>query len=263
MKRPQWAPDDVDITRPSVARVYDYYLGGSHNFPADREMAREVIRTMPGLPGILRANRAFLRRAVQYIAGTGVTQFLDLGSGIPTVGSVHEVAKAVAPDARIVYVDTDSVAVAHSRAIVSGIDGVEVVQADMRRADDVLTDERLTSVLDLSQPVAVLMVAVLHFVPDSDDPGGIISSYQRVMAPGSFISITHAIDDVDPEQAAEVKRLYERTPSPMTFRSATQLNAMLTGFELTDPLTSWWPRTDDAEDHIERYAGYYVVGRLK
>lgn len=262
MERPQWAPDEVDITRPSVARVYDYYLGGSHNFPADREMAEEVIRNMPGLPGILRANRAFLRLAVRYLAKTGVTQFLDLGSGIPTVGNVHEEAKAANPDARIVYVDLDPVAVAHSRAIVNDIDGVEVVQADMRRANDVLTDPRLTSVLDLNQPIAVLMVAVLHFVPDSDDPGGIIGSYKKVMAPGSYIAVTHAIDDVDPDEAAEVKRLYERTPSPMTFRSASQLDTMLSGFELLDPLTSWWPKSDDAEDHIDGYAGYYVVGHL-
>src|ERR671928_1604498 len=126
MERPAWAPRSIDISVPSVSRIYDFYLGGSHNFEVDREAARKAMEFMPGLPKIMQANRAFMRRAVRFAAEEGITQFLDIGSGIPTFGNVHEVAQAAVPGARVVYVDHDSVAVAHSRAVLAGNDAADV-----------------------------------------------------------------------------------------------------------------------------------------
>ena len=172
MTRPSWAPPEIDLDRPSAARVYDFYLGGFHNFPADREMAREAIRMWPELPLMMQANRAFLRRAVRFAVGRGITQFLDIGSGIPTVGNSHEVAQQADPAARVVYVDIDPVAVAHSRAILGGDDRrPSCCRPTCAIRTAILADERVRGLLDLDRPVAMLLVALLHFVPDEDDPG--------------------------------------------------------------------------------------------
>jgi hypothetical protein len=175
MHRPSWVPAEVDLSRPSAARVYDYYLGGSHNLEVDRRMAREAISLWPDLPAIMQSNRAFLRRSVRYLAGQGITQFLDIGSGIPTVGNVHEAAQQADPRARVVYVDSDPVAVAHSRAILAGDEHTAVVHADLREPETFLEDPTARATLDLDQPIAVLMVAVLHFVSDEDDPFGAVA----------------------------------------------------------------------------------------
>src|SRR3954454_14143310 len=157
MATPNWAPPEIDVTRPSAARVYDYYLGGSHNFEVDRQMAEEAMRLWPELPGIIRSNRAFLRRAVMFLASEGVHQFIDIGSGIPTVGNVHEVARRGSPDSRVVYVDNDPVAVAHSRAILGDDRHATALQADLRHPDEILTSAALHSWLNLDEPVGVLM----------------------------------------------------------------------------------------------------------
>src|SRR4051795_1519027 len=149
MHRPSWVPAEVDLSRPSAARVYDYYLGGSHNLAVDRRMAREAISLWPDLPAIMQANRAFLRRAVRYLVERGTTQFLDIGSGIPTVGNVHEAAQQARAGARVVYVDSDPVAVAHSRAILAGDERTAVVHADLREADGLLADPLLAKTIDL------------------------------------------------------------------------------------------------------------------
>ena len=164
MERPAWAPAELDLDRPNAARMYDYYLGGSHNFAVDRELAGKVLEAWPDMPRAAQANRAFLRRAVRFLLDQGVRQFLDIGSGIPTVGNVHEVAQAAAPDARVVYVDTDPVAVAHSRAILAGDAQTAVVQADGRDPAGLLAHPGVTGLLDLRRPVGLLMVALLHFV---------------------------------------------------------------------------------------------------
>src|SRR3954463_14489365 len=156
MERPAWAPRSIDISVPSVSRIYDYYLGGSHNFEVDREAAREAMRFMPGLPKIMQANRAFMRRAVRFAVSEGITQFLDIGSGIPTFGNVHEVAQAASPGARVVYVDHDPVAVAHSRAVLDGNADAEIVAADLRSPRDILDSEEVGRLLDLDRPVALL-----------------------------------------------------------------------------------------------------------
>jgi hypothetical protein len=262
--RPEWAPYGVDLDRPNAARVYDYYLGGAHNFAADRAMANQALADWPELPLIMRANRAFLRRAVRFLVDAGVRQFLDLGSGIPTAGNVHSVARAAAPDSRVVYVDIDPVAVAHSRAILRDDPRVVAAQADLRDPAAVLDLVRREGWLDLSQPVAVLMVAVLHFVPDSDDPGGIIAGYREAVAPGSYLAICHASADGQGERAEKHRVMYARTPTPMTMRAREQIDALLKGFEPVPPglvhMTLWRP--DDEEDlpaNAGNFPGYAAV----
>jgi SAM-dependent methyltransferase len=266
MERPSWAPGEVDLEHPSGARVYDYYLGGSHNFAVDRAMARRAIELWPELPQIMQANRAFLRRATRYLVSQGVTQFLDIGSGIPTVGNVHQVAQAALPEARVVYVDIDPVAVAHSRAILAGNPRADIVQAELSDVGGILNDPRAARLLDPSQPIGVLMVAMLHFVPDEANPAKIIEVYREVMVPGSHLVLSHATHEGRPDQADSHIELYQRTPTPMTMRSRSQIQVMLNGFDVVPPgvvfLPQWRPESlADVGERPERFTGYAAVGR--
>lgn len=259
-------PADQDYDRPSAARVYDYYLGGSHNFAVDREMARRAIAMWPELPQIMQANRAFLRRAVEHLVAQGVTQFLDIGSGIPTVGNVHEVAQAAQPDARVVYVDIDAVAVAHSREILAGDQRTSVVQADFLDVDAVLGSPEVRAQLDLSRPVGVLLVALLHFVPREADPAAVIGRYRDALAPGSHLVVSHATQEGQPDRADGHQALYRRTGTPMTMRSRSEIAALFDGFELVEPglvfLPQWRPDPGTPpEEHPERFTGLAAVGR--
>ncbi len=242
---------DIDVSTPSPARIYDYWLGGSHNFAVDREVGSRAAAAMPTLPAAIRANRAFLRRVVHHLATEqGVDQFLDLGSGVPTVGNVHEVAQAANPDARVVYVDIEPVAVAHGRRLLADNDRATVIRADLRQPDDVLARPELNSVLDLSRPVAVLMIAVLHFLPDTDRPGDIVRSYRNRITPGSFIALSHAADDdeLPTEQATMVEDYQKSTAVPFVHRDPDVLAEWLSGMDLVPPgivLTNQWrPDTD-------------------
>lgn len=217
MERPAWAPQGIDISVPSVSRIYDYYLGGSHNFEVDREAARKAMEFMPGLPKIMQANRAFMRRAVRYAVQEGVTQFLDIGSGIPTFGNVHEVAQAADSAARVVYVDHDPVAVAHSRAVLDGNDRAAVVTADLRKPRDILAAPEVGELLDLDKPVALLLVAVLHFVEDTDDPQVAVAELRDALAPGSLLIVTHAA-----YEGIRARRARQPARSTCTRTSATR-----------------------------------------
>jgi hypothetical protein len=266
--RPSWVPAEIGLDRPNAARMYDYYLGGAHNFAADREMANRAIAAWPELPQIMRANRAFLRRAVRFLVGRGVRQFLDLGSGIPTAGNVHDVALAADPSCRVVYADVDPVAVAQGKALLNGHPQVTTVQADLRDPKALLAHPEVLGQLDLSQPVAVMMVAVLHFIPDRDDPAGIVAGYRDAVARDSYLAICHASDDAQPERAAEHRAMYARTPTPMTMRSRDDVEALFDGFELVEPgvvyMATWRP--DDSEDVPERpelFPGYAGVARRR
>jgi len=261
-------PDDVEADRPSAARIYDYYLGGSHNFAVDREFAERAIELWPQLPEIMRENRAFLGRAVRYLGGQGITQFLDLGSGIPTIGSVHEVAQRENADARVVYVDTDPVAVTLSRSLLAGVPNTAIVRADLRDVDAVLSAAETRQLLDLSAPTAVLMIAVLHFVPDSDDPAGIVARYRSALAPGSYLALSHATHEGEPGQADPHMALYARTGTPMTMRSRAEVEAILHGFDPVPPGIVYFPqwRPDPQAPPIpdpERFTGYVAVGRRR
>lgn len=266
MERPSWVPEGVDLSRPNAARVYDYYLGGSHNFAADREMAEHAIELWPELPALIGANRSFLRRAVRSLARAGVHQFLDLGSGIPTVGNVHEIAQQAAPDSSVVYVDSDPVAVAHSRHILADDDRTAVIQADLREPARLLSHPTVCDLLDWERPVALLMVAVLHFVPDSDNPAGIVTQYRDALFSGSYLVLSHASQDGHEQTATQHQTLYSRTATPMTMRTRPEITALLEGFDLLDPglvhPPLWRPDSEEqrAPDRSD-LVGYAAVGR--
>jgi SAM-dependent methyltransferase len=247
--------------------MYDFYLGGSHNFEADRALARVAVSHWPDLPMVMRANRAFLRRAVRYFIEQGVTQFLDLGSGIPTVGNVHEVASGLDPSSRVVYVDVDPVAVAHSRALLEEVPGAAIVHADVRDADTILNAPQTTALLDFSRPVGVLMVALLHFIPDAGDPASVIAPYRAVLSPGSHLALSHATLDGNAEVMRDHEEIYRRSATPIHARTHAQITALLHGFDLVEPgvvyMPLWRPDPDEhAPEHPERYSAYAAVGRL-
>ncbi len=243
---------DIDVCTPSPARIYDYWLGGSHNFAVDREVGRRAAEAMPTLRAAIWANRAFLRRVVTHLATElGVDQFLDLGSGVPTAGNVHEVAQAANPAARVVYVDIDPIAVAHGRRLLAGDDRATVLQADLRRPADVLGRPELAEVLDLGKPVAVLMIAVLHFLPDADHPGDIVRAYRERVVPGSYLALSHAADDEDlpAEQARMIEEYQKSTKVPFIHRGPDVLAGWLDGLDLVPPgivLTNQWQPDEDA-----------------
>lgn len=241
--------------------MYDYYLGGSHNFAVDREVAVKAVEAWPDLPRVMQANRAFLRRAVRFLVEQGVRQFLDIGSGIPTVGNVHEVARDAAPDTQVVYVDTDPIAVAHSRAILAGDEHATVVEADGRDPDAVLDLAAGTGRLHPDRPVGLLMVALLHFVPDEQDPAGMIAGYRDRLASGSLLVVSHASNEGE-RQFPELMEIYRRTPTPVRLRDKAEVTRLFDGFELLDPgvvfLPAWRP--EYPEDVDERPAWVATLG---
>jgi hypothetical protein len=244
--QPWWAAG-VDLGKASSARVYDAHLGGSHNFHVDREVADEAARLMPTLPAVLRSNRSFLRRAVRFLVQQGITQFLDLGSGIPTVGNVHEIAQAEDPRCRIVYVDSDLVAVAHSQALLRDNERATSIRADLRDPEDVLTRPETTGLLDLNQPVAVLLIAVLHFVSDEDDPWRIVSGYCDRMASGSHLAISHATKDPERSTRQAADR-YSQRIGGFWLRSPEEISTLFAGLPLLEPglvfMDDWRPDAD-------------------
>jgi S-adenosyl methyltransferase len=255
---------DIDVSTPSPARIYDYWLGGSHNFAVDREVGERAAASMPTLWPAIWANRAFLRRVVTYLAiERGIDQFLDLGSGVPTEGNVHEVAQAANPAARVVYVDIDPVAVAHGRRLLADDDRATLIQADLRRPADVLARPELAEVLDLARPVAVLMIAVLHFLPDTDHPGDLVRAYADRIAPGSYVALSHAADDKDlpTEQATMVDEYRKSTKVPFIHRDPEVLADWLDGLDMVSPgivLTNEWHPDEDFEPILRTHG---VVAR--
>ena len=269
--RPGQVPDEVDIERPSAARMYDFYLGGSCHFAADRALAEDMLRTWPDMPLIARANRDFLHRAVTHLSGLGVDQFLDLGSGIPTAGNTHEIALALNPEARTVYVDVDPVAVAHSTVILQDVPNAMIVQADLRDAETILRRSEIPAFLDLSRPVGVIMLAVLHFVTPEDDVAGVVAAYREGTSAGSYIVVSHATGDYLPERAHRAEDVYARASHGLTFRSRAEVLGLLSGYELEAPglvdIINWRPElsAEDADpiggNDVARYSGYVAVGR--
>ena len=265
-EQPSWVPHEVNVDMPSVARMYDYYLGGMHNFAIDRQMADAGAAVWPDLPLIMQANRAFLRRAVRHLVSAGIDQFLDIGSGIPTAGNVHEIAQAANPAARVAYVDIDPVAVAHSRAILGANPYTTVVQADLRDVDAILAHPDITALLDFDRPVGVLTIAVLHFVPDSADPAGTLARLRDAVISGSHIAVSHFSNEGPPEQVEQLLAMSRRTPTPLTLRSKADLARLLTGWEILDPgivyLPQWRPDTPaDLDGNSERFNDFAAVAR--
>lgn len=258
----------VNTEIPSAARIYDYALGGAHNFAVDRAAGEALAAVLPEGLDVARANRAFLQRAVRYCCAQGIRQFLDLGSGIPTVGNVHEIAHQVDPACRVVYVDNDPVAVHHTREMLSGLDTADVVQADMRDPATVLDAEPTRRLLDRSRPIALMMVAVLHYVSRADDAKAIVGRYLSVLAPGSYLVVSHTTEDPRPHIAAQIKKIFDSTATPVTHRTREEVADLFEGLELVEPGVVWtpqWRPVDDGEllsDTPERSATFAAVGRV-
>jgi S-adenosyl methyltransferase len=252
---------DLAQDRPSAARMYDYWLGGYHNFEIDRQTAEQLMAAMSGIRESAIANRLFLRRAVAFMAEQGVDQFLDLGSGLPTVGNVHEVARGINPEARVVYVDIDPVAVALSERIVAGDQRIAVVQADVRDYQALLLHPAVRAQIDFSRPLGVLLVALVHFIIDDAHAREVIGAYHAVAAQGSYLAFSHGTADfVTPEEQARAKAIQNRSSSPGRFRSHAEALALLDGWSLLPPglvvVNQWRPDPDAAmvEPQVSFYA---------
>lgn len=252
----------IDPDKPSPARIYDFWLGGSQNFEADRAVGRRAAAAMPTLTAAIRANRAFLGRVVRHLVTEyGITQFLDLGSGVPTVGNVHEVAKEADPEARVVYVDIDPVAIAHARHLLAEVPGVEAILADLRRPETVLDHPLLPATLDLARPVALLFNAVLHFIADEEHPERIVHDYLEAVAPGSYLALSHAAPDLAHryEQDSMVEDYRRSTAAPFTNREPEVVAGWLGGLEICPPglvtVDEWLPEPDGPRERILRTYG--------
>ena len=262
-----WVPQGIDTTVPNAARVYDYFLDGAHNFAADRDMANKIQQVLPGVRDAIRITRAFLRRVVLFMVDSGIRQFLDIGSGIPTVGNVHEIAQRASPECRIVYVDKEPVAVTHCELLLASNDRAAAIQANLRDVEDIFDHPQTKRLLDSDQPVGLLMLAVLHFVPDAWNPAGIVARYRDRLAPGSYLALSHITEDGHAAGLAQAVEFYQDTQDPMYLRCHEEVLPLLAGFELVEPgLTRcpfWRPSapgdmSDNAEINTTIYGG---VGR--
>jgi SAM-dependent methyltransferase len=240
---PDWVPPEVDTKRANVARVYDYWLGGSHNFLPDQDLARAIVAVEPSIRAMARANRAFLGRAVRLLAAAGIRQFLDIGSGIPTEGNVHEVAQHAIPGAHVVYADIDPVAVAHSKTILAGNASAAIIEADLREPERILTQPTVGQLIDFSQPTGLLLVAVLHVIGDADDPWRIVATLRDALAPGSYLVLCHATSESKPAVAQAIENLYTRSVTTGSrIRSRAEILRFFDGFDLVDPGLVYMPQ---------------------
>jgi hypothetical protein len=236
------SPNGIDVTTPNVARIYDYLLGGKDNFAVDREAAKHLLEAAPHLRTVARDNRAFIGRAIRHLAGeAGIRQFLDLGGGLPTQTNVHEMARRVAPDARVVYVDNDPVVWSHGQALLGTAEGVAMVLADLTRPADVLGDPEVKRLLDLSRPVALLCTATLHFAADEDQPHEAIAAYRDHVAPGSYLAITHgSMEGEDPEDDNKhATGIFSQASANLHPRPIPEILRFFDGFDLMEPGLAW------------------------
>jgi SAM-dependent methyltransferase len=264
---PDWVPPEVDTKRANVARVYDYWLGGSHNFLPDQDLGRAIAAVEPNARAIARANRAFLGRAVRVLADAGIRQFLDIGSGIPTEGNVHEVAQHAAPGTHVVYADIDAVAVAHSKAILAGNADAAIIEADLREPEKIIAHHTVGPLIDFSQPTAVLLVAVLHFIADAEDPWRIVATLRDALAPGSYLVLCHGTDESKPAVAHAFEKVYNRSVTAQGhIRSRAKILRFFDGFDLVDPglvfMPQWRPDSPaDVPADPSQFWGLAGVGR--
>jgi SAM-dependent methyltransferase len=263
---PRWKPDTIDLERPSQARIYDYVLGGAHNFAVDRQVAEQVLAAYPDMRTSVYANRAFLRRTVLFLVEAGIRQFLDIGSGIPTVGHVHDIAQGAAFESRVAFVDIDPIAVAHSRDILRGNDRTAVIEQDVRNPEAILEHPDLQRLLDLDEPIAVLVVALFHFIPDADDPVDILSRLTAPLPSGSYLAISHLTDD-GIHDMDQLRQISGRAGIQGVPRGRRQVKALFGEFQIVEPGLVWVPqwRPESPDDlYLDRpeASGVYAgVGR--
>jgi SAM-dependent methyltransferase len=261
--RTEQVPLEIDTSVPQSARVYDYWLGGKDHFPADRALGEAIAEQLPTIRTQVRAQRAFLGRAVRYLAGeAGIRQFLDIGTGVPTAGNVHEVAQELAPSSRVLYVDNDPIVLAHSRALIpSTAEGpVAFILADLREPEAILGDPTLASTLDLAQPVGLVLIGIMHHLRDQDDPRRIVQTLVDALAPGSYLVLSQTTPDFDPEAMRGLAAVSEQGGIPNVPRTFAETEPFFEGLELVDPglvpIVAWRP--DPGTDQDPR--SVYVYG---
>lgn len=263
-------PRALDLSKPSAARAYDYYLGGAHNFEADRELAHRAITIVPNIRTITGNNRSFLRRVVRYLVGQGIHQFVDIGSGIPTVGNVHEVAQKTYPEARVVYVDYEPVAYQHAHGILQDNPWATIIQADLREPTAILEHPDTRRLIDFSEPVGLLMVGVLLFIPDEDDPAGLVRTYRECLSSGSYFAASHITDENVPDdlrtQLTEFVNIYNDADEQIFMRDRATFASWFEGLELVPPgvtyLPDWHPEEPIDVGDPARLTGYGGLGYL-
>ncbi|MEU7915859.1 SAM-dependent methyltransferase [Microbispora bryophytorum] len=258
---PAWV---VDPGTPSVARMYDYYLGGKDNFAADRQAAEKIISILPNAREVARANRAFLVRAVRHLARSGIRQFLDIGTGLPTQENVHQVAQAEAPESRIVYVDNDPIVLVHARALLADNPRSIVIDGDMRKPESILGHPGVRTHLDLTRPVALIMLAVLHFVTDDAEAARVVGAFREPLAPGSHLVVSHITrGDLDEDAVRRGRDVYTTTTAGgIVPRTAAQVRGFLDGLHVLEPgvvpLHRWRP--ENAEPVWNGVPGGDILG---
>jgi hypothetical protein len=261
---PDWLPPGINAGIAHPARVYDYFLGGKDNFAADRALGDALTTQIPSAPYSARANRAFLGRAVRYLVKErGIRQFLDIGTGIPSAGNTHEVAQALAPDTRALYVDNDPIVLAHARALMSShpAGATAFIQADAREPGKILADPALSETLDLAEPVALMLLSILPFFRDNEAPQGIVSTLLDALPSGSYLTISHITADfIKPEQAANAVAAGQHSGVTYVPRTQAEIAAFFSGLDLVEPgvvpILAWHP--DDGEPVDPRAASHYA-----
>jgi hypothetical protein len=234
---PGFAPSDIDTSRPHPARMYNYYLGGKDNYVVDREAAAAILRMLPEIRDIARENRAFLQRVVRYLVGeAGIRQIIDIGTGIPTAGNVHEIAQHIDPGVRVAYVDNDPIVHVHASALLTGRGRTSIVLADLRDPSAILDHPNIRELINFNEPVALLLVAIMHFVTDQEGPAQIISAFRDALAPGSYLALSHATADFHTQAIADAgTQVYAKATSPLVLRSHAQVTALFDSWSLIEP----------------------------
>ena len=265
---PGFAAAEIDTSKPHPARMYNAYLGGNDNYPADRAAVRQILRNFPEVRGIALANRAFMQRAVRFLAAeAGIRQFIDIGTGIPSAGNVHEVAGRAAPDARVVYVDNDPIVHVHANALLTGSGTTGIVLADLRDPAAIVAHPQLRELIDFSRPVALLLVAILHFIRDEEDPAGIVATLRDALPAGSYLALSHGTLDFHPPGGEDLAASgYQNATAPLVLRARERVLPFFDGLDLLEPglvqAPLWRPegRRPRPRD-LEKLGIYAGVGR--
>ncbi|MFI0352678.1 SAM-dependent methyltransferase [Actinomadura sp. 9N407] len=264
MAAEEWAPTGADLTTPNTARIYDYLLGGKDNYDADRKVAEQLLKIIPESRMAARQNHLFIARAVRFLVKEGVRQFIDIGTKLPARGNVHEVATELAPDARVVFADSDPVVLSHARALLTGSSGSTLVtRADLRRPETVADDPQVRRLIDFDRPVAFILDRVLHFVEDTDEAAGVVGRLHALLPPGGHLVFTHITQEPRPDAGGDVGRVFQPTSGFFWGRGRDEIERIVEAFELVEPgltYTSQWRPEPGGEEIAFPERTYTLAG---
>ncbi|MFC4034664.1 SAM-dependent methyltransferase [Streptomyces polygonati] len=257
--------EEIDTSRPHPARMYDYYLGGRDNYEVDREAAQRVVDLLPDIIPAARANRNFLHRAVRFLAGSGIEQFIDIGTGIPTSPNTHEIAQSVSPDIRVAYIDNDPIVATHAGARLTGAGNTGFFLGDVRDPASILDHPTIGKLIDFGQPVALMLVAVLHFIKDEENPAGIVAELRDALPAGSHLVLSHATADFHADSMSEVFKIYTKATATLNTRPRDEIVGYFDGFDLLEPglvqVPLWRPEQPQSAKDVARVGFYGGVAR--